>query len=43
MPLGSYEDWAECIKAQRKKGHSKESAERICGHIEKQTKKAQRE
>jgi len=40
MPIGSYEDWDECIKAQMKKGHSKESAERICGHIEQMTKRA---
>jgi len=39
MPIGPYEDWDECIKAQRSKGHSKESAERICGYIEQMTKK----
>jgi len=39
MPLGSYETWDECIKAQRSKGHSKESAERICGAIEAKIKK----
>jgi len=35
VPIGSYENWDECIKAQMLKGHSKASAEKICGHIEK--------
>lgn len=39
MPIGGYEDWAECIAAQRRKGHSKESAKKICGYLEKMAKK----
>lgn len=34
MPIGPYENWDACIRAQRKLGHSKESSERICGAIE---------
>lgn len=40
MPLGSYNTWDECVNAQIKKGHNKEAAKRICGHIESQMKKA---
>lgn len=39
MPIGSYENWDECISAQIKKGHSTSSAERICGYLEKMTEK----
>jgi len=38
MPIGSYSDWDECIKAQIKKGHSEEAAKRICGHLEQMVK-----
>lgn len=41
MPIGSYENWNDCVQAQIKKGHSKESAERICGAIEAKIKKSQ--
>jgi len=34
MPVGPYIDFAACLDAQQKKGHSKMSAERICGAIE---------
>lgn len=40
MPLGPYKNWNECIAAQRKKGHSENSANRICGEIEKRGKGA---
>lgn len=40
MPLGKYPDWDSRIRAQRRLGHDKESAERICGFIEKKTKEA---
>lgn len=38
MPIGSYKDWDECVQAQIRKGHSKQSAERICGAIEAEIK-----
>ena len=38
MPLGPYKDWSSCISAQRKKGHSEESAKKICGYLEKKSK-----
>lgn len=41
MPLGPYRNWDECIKDQRKKGKSQVSAEKICGYIESQTRKAE--
>lgn len=40
MPIGPYADFAECVAAQKKKGHSDESAKKICGHIEAETRKA---
>jgi hypothetical protein len=43
MPLGPYETWDECIEAQKRKGRSDKSARRICGHIEKMTKKEHKE
>jgi hypothetical protein len=39
MPIGGYEDFDECVKAQKLKGHSDESAHRICGYLEQQAKK----
>ena len=42
MPLGPYDNWDGCVKAQIKKGHSKESAERICGHLEQMSKEKQK-
>lgn len=38
MPLGKYPDFASCVADQMKNGNSKESANKICGTIEKQTK-----
>jgi len=38
MPLGKYPDWNSCIKDQIKKGKSKESANKICGFLEKKSK-----
>lgn len=40
MPLGNkYKTFARCVAAQKRKGKSEQSARRICGHIEKMTKK----
>lgn len=39
MPIGRYATFGECVSAQRRKGKSKISAQKICGFIEKQTKK----
>lgn len=38
MPIGPYKNFAECVAAQKRKGHSDESAKKICGEIEKRTK-----
>ena len=40
MPVGPYKTFAACVRAQMKKGKSKEAAEKICGAIERDTKKA---
>lgn len=40
MPVGPYETFAQCVAAQRKKGHSEDSARKICGKIEKNTKES---
>ena len=40
MPVGPYKTFGECQAAQRKKGKSKDSSAKICGHIEKLTKQA---
>ena len=41
MPLGNkYKNWAACIKDQKAKGHSEESAKKICGFIEQQVKQS---
>lgn len=42
MPLGPYKKWDDCIAAQRKKGHSLESAKKICGSIEANVSKAKK-
>ena len=34
MPLGPYADFGECVGAQKRKGHSDESARKICGSLE---------
>jgi hypothetical protein len=36
MPLGPYETFGECVGAQKRKGHSDESARKICGSLEQQ-------
>jgi hypothetical protein len=38
MPIGPYKDWAECIADQKSKGHGDESARKICGKIEANTR-----
>ena len=40
MPIAGFKDFAACVTAQMRKGASKESAQRICGFIEKQTREA---
>ena len=35
MPMGPYKNFDECVRDQRKKGHSEESAKKICGSIKK--------
>lgn len=35
LPMGPYSDFADCVADQKKKGHSDESAHKICGAIEK--------
>lgn len=35
MPLGEYEDFDACVSAQREKGHDMDSAQKICGEIQK--------
>jgi hypothetical protein len=37
MPLGPYSTFADCVSAQKRKGHSDESARKICGSLEQQT------
>lgn len=41
MPVGRWETFGQCVAAQRKKGYNEEQARRICGHIQKQSHKAQ--
>ena len=38
MPIGPYENFAACVAAQKRKGHSDEAAKKICGEIEKRAK-----
>jgi hypothetical protein len=38
MPIGDYKNFGECVADQIKKGHSEESAKKICGKIEQNTK-----
>ena len=40
MPVGPWSTFGECVAAQRKKGHSQESARAICGKIERDTNSA---
>ena len=35
MPVGPYKSFGTCVAAQKRKGHSEESARKICGEIEK--------
>ena len=39
MPIGTFKDFGACVSAQKAKGKSDESARKICGHIEKMSKK----
>ena len=34
MPLGPYEDFGQCVQAQKMKGKSDESARAICGKMQ---------
>jgi len=40
MPVGPYKTFAACVAAQKKKGKSETSARKICGEIEKRSKRA---
>lgn len=37
MPMGPYSDFESCIKDQKSKGKSEETARKICGFIKKKT------
>lgn len=37
MPVGPYKTFADCVRAQKRKGHDDESARKICGKLEKQS------
>lgn len=39
-PFASYENWEACVADQKSKGHSEESAKKICGKIKAQTESA---
>ncbi len=39
MPIGPFKDFADCVGAQKRKGKSDESARKICGALEKVSKK----
>lgn len=43
MPIGNYPDFASCLKDQKRKGHSKISAQKICGFLEQKAKHAMME
>lgn len=34
MPFGPYENFAECVADQKKKGYGEEEAKRICGKLQ---------
>jgi hypothetical protein len=38
MPIGPYENFAECVADQKSKGHSEESSNKICGMLEHRAK-----
>ena len=40
MPIGDYPDFKACVADQVKKCKSKESAQKICGYLEKKMTKA---
>ena len=42
MPIAGFKNFSACISAQVKKGKSRDSARRICGKIEANTRKARR-
>jgi len=37
MPFSGYEDWDACVEAQLRRGHSQDSADRICGALKRDT------
>ena len=39
MPFANYKDFNACILDQKKKGHSDESAHKICGYIKSKSEK----
>lgn len=43
MPIGPYEDFGECVAAQKKKGKDDESAKKICGSLEKNAEVEERD
>jgi len=40
MPIGPYPDFDSCVKDQMRKGYDEETAKKICGKIEQQTRQA---
>jgi hypothetical protein len=42
MPVGPYRTFGECVKEQMLEGYSRAAAERICGALEKETKRKSR-
>ncbi|MDW0140109.1 MAG: hypothetical protein QOK66_00990 [Nitrososphaeraceae archaeon] len=40
MPLGKWESFGQCVGAQKRMGHSDESARKICGTIQAKTEGA---
>ena len=39
MPVGPYKTFSACVRAMRGRGHSPVAARRICGKMEKDSKK----
>lgn len=39
MPVGPYKTFKECVEAKKRDGKSEKSARRICGFLEKRSKK----
>jgi len=42
MPVGPFKTFGSCVAAQKRKGKSDLSARKICGAIEKKTKKGKK-